>query len=78
MNERSERAGLPGRKIWSIAPDPHAPDGPFYAGLGGGHLFHSAVLREALDIDAAAPCGCTWAPTAARSSPAPTRAIAGA
>jgi photosystem II stability/assembly factor-like uncharacterized protein len=35
-------AGLPGRKIWSISADPHAPAGSFYAGLGGGHLFHSA------------------------------------
>src|SRR4051812_32313478 len=34
--------GLPGRKIWSIVADPHAPAGSFYAGLGGGHLFHSA------------------------------------
>src|SRR2546423_386313 len=32
-------AGLPGRKIWSIVADPHAPAGWFYAGLGGGHLF---------------------------------------
>jgi photosystem II stability/assembly factor-like uncharacterized protein len=35
-------AGLPGRKIWSIVPDPSAPDRSFYAGLGEGHLFHSA------------------------------------
>ena len=35
-------AGLPGRKIWSIVADPHAPVGSLYAGLGGGHLFHSA------------------------------------
>jgi hypothetical protein len=35
-------AGLPDRKIWSIIADPHAPAGSFYAGLGGGHLFHSA------------------------------------
>jgi photosystem II stability/assembly factor-like uncharacterized protein len=35
-------AGLPGRKIWSITANLHAPAGSFYAGIGGGHLFHSA------------------------------------
>jgi photosystem II stability/assembly factor-like uncharacterized protein len=33
--------GLPERKIWSIAPDPHAPAGALYAGVDGGHLFQS-------------------------------------
>src|SRR5436190_8108987 len=28
-------AGLPDRKIWSIAADPHVPAGSFYAGIGG-------------------------------------------
>jgi photosystem II stability/assembly factor-like uncharacterized protein len=34
-------AGLPEAKIWSIAPDPHAPPGALYAGMDGGHLFRS-------------------------------------
>src|SRR5258705_11200297 len=34
-------AGLPGRKIWSLVADPPAPAGSFYAGLGGGPLFHT-------------------------------------
>src|SRR6266542_871826 len=34
-------AGLPGRKVWALVPDPHTP-GALYAGLGGGHLFRSA------------------------------------
>ena len=43
-------AGLPDAKIWSIAPDPHAPAGALYAGLDGGHLYRSenggAAWRE--------------------------------
>lgn len=34
--------GLPGRKIWTIVPDPHHATGALYAGVDGGHLFHSA------------------------------------
>lgn len=32
---------LPAGKIWTIAPDIHAPPGALYIGLDGGHLFHS-------------------------------------
>jgi photosystem II stability/assembly factor-like uncharacterized protein len=37
----SAGAGLPGGKVWSIVPDPHAPPGALYAGVDGGHLFRS-------------------------------------
>jgi photosystem II stability/assembly factor-like uncharacterized protein len=54
-------AGLPERKVWAIAPDPHGDAGALYAGVDGGHLFRSddrgaswrelAGLRDLPDSD---------------------------
>jgi photosystem II stability/assembly factor-like uncharacterized protein len=59
-------AGLPGRKIWSIIADPHAPVGSFYAGLGGGYLFHSAdagaTWRELPGLRAQPDAELWWGP----------------
>jgi photosystem II stability/assembly factor-like uncharacterized protein len=58
--------GLPGRKIWSLAANPHAPAGAFYAGLGGGHLFHSAdagaTWRELPGLRALPDAAHWWGP----------------
>ena len=58
--------GLPDQKIWTIAPDPHAPAGVLYAGVNGGYLFRSedsgGTWRELAGLRTLPDAGDWWGP----------------